>query len=516
MGFDIQETKRSLSGRSTSVIGNLDVRTGAEQVAQAVGGAGAELGRLAIISNDLEAKVQIAEFDRQALEAKNNLEVALAGQATTDNYDQLFSESVSGLEGLAPRNKKAANHAQDVIATLRINGEKMMTLEKIKRNKQTALLDMFNKVESGNFDGAREDIDLGVKSGLITAAQGISFLSDIKIEETQAGERDRFLLMLNQAKAIAGTDQNAALDFIDSQAGKLSANHTKDRSLREDAISQIKGEKARSEEARKDQARVTTNDYFEAVWDGNEVDVLQLNKDVDAGLVTQADKKNILNAPATLLKPSDPTALVEMDELLLQLGDNRVDRATVTERLQQLSPDLHRDDITEYRRNIPEQFDISQDAALSRAEVFAKSQIISPRTETLLEQILGLINQETDPAKKKELKLDLKSKKEQFRAEHLRLHRYNLAMGQWLKQNPKAAPEVILKEGMRKAHSEFGPLNLGPELAAKPQPTVKDGFVRVGVVNADGIPGTISVPAELSGNALRAFVKERGFTIGPK
>ena len=106
--FNIQRARGTLPGKTGQVRANIDVRTGGQQVAQAVsalGGAAADLG---LKWDIMQADTQLAEAKRLTREEMSRLSLSLEGNLNPDTYQKEFEKSLDTVQKFVPKNSRAS------------------------------------------------------------------------------------------------------------------------------------------------------------------------------------------------------------------------------------------------------------------------------------------------------------------------------------------------------------------------------------------------------------------------
>lgn len=106
--FNITRARGSLPGRATQVRADLDVRTGSQQVAQAIsalGGAAADLG---LKWDIMQVDTQLAEAKRLTRDEMSRLNLSLEGNLNPDTYQKEFEKSLNTVQKFVPKNRRAS------------------------------------------------------------------------------------------------------------------------------------------------------------------------------------------------------------------------------------------------------------------------------------------------------------------------------------------------------------------------------------------------------------------------
>ncbi len=464
--FPIEHTTASPTGRSGSVMQDINTDTGAGQIAKSVTDLSNTAGKFASMMFRKQGEAELAESMSNANDQVAEMFQGFETNQDESSYAGKWDATFGRIRHAEPKNgwarqqyRKAMFNVKDQIGgavqksvNKRINDKhdwavsKMVSTARQTGNMAALEFGLNGMVTSGTM--AKEERDL-----ILTQTQPFA---DAKAKEINA---NTFETAIEQEYVANGGDLQAAVDKFSAVGAENKFGLSRDEadSVLQDFGSKVKQDIDRADRVKKDAIQATTLSYYSTAWAGDPaepVDIDQLNQDAANGLVTVEDRNRIVALAENGTRSDKGDALAKMDATVLQLGDGRVDKQAAVDELKKLSPKLSNETIDEYKQEIEKEFNISQDTAVSEAAKFARTQIVNI-SETVFDQLSELILLEKETGKKEDLQFELKSKKQQWKDQNLTLHKYNLAMRQYMKDNPKASPEDILQEGMRKSYSEF-------------------------------------------------------------
>ena len=149
MVFRIQRTQATISGRGTGVRADIDVRTGGQQVAQAVSGLGGALQDLGIKADLVEATTQLSESRRQARERINALKLELDGIDDTSLFGERTTKALDDLGTFIPKNGRAARQYQEFVNDITPSVNNFVVEKARSKQKDNFMAELFKtKVES--------------------------------------------------------------------------------------------------------------------------------------------------------------------------------------------------------------------------------------------------------------------------------------------------------------------------------------------------------------------------------
>jgi len=117
MAYEIYRSNRSISGQTSNVLANYDVRTGGREVARAISGAGSVLTNLGEKWDLQQADTQFTKAKAQAREEHNRFLISLEA-IDPDDYDKAYEQSLENRQALTPKNKRAARVYNNWLTTL--------------------------------------------------------------------------------------------------------------------------------------------------------------------------------------------------------------------------------------------------------------------------------------------------------------------------------------------------------------------------------------------------------------
>lgn len=116
--FPIQRTQRTLPGRAPAVRADLDVRTGARELAQAAAGFGTALANLGIHFDVMEGKAQADVAERDAKLSMNQMVKELWEEDDVSKWDSLFNAHTERVTELTPKNRRGERQYNSVLNRL--------------------------------------------------------------------------------------------------------------------------------------------------------------------------------------------------------------------------------------------------------------------------------------------------------------------------------------------------------------------------------------------------------------
>lgn len=173
--FPIVRTERTISGRGPSVRAAIDVRTGGQELAQAVSGLGEAIQNDSIRYDLIEADTQFSEARRKSREEINRLSLSFNTNFDPATFQNEYKKAEAKIRGLAPKNRRAAqtfNHwLQDRTPEWQLGVEK----SKLKRVADNFRMEGFNlKVQAeqtGDIEAYKIHLAKGKKLGVYGAEE---------------------------------------------------------------------------------------------------------------------------------------------------------------------------------------------------------------------------------------------------------------------------------------------------------------------------------------------------------
>jgi len=164
--FNIQRARGTLPGRATQVRADLDVRTGGQQIAQAVAGLGGAMANLGLRWDLIEADTQFNEAKMRARQEHIRLMLALPG-LEPEKHAEEYEKSLKVQQDYMPKNKRAANSygkfLNDFSPRWGLDVE-IATKVKLKDNFRAVGFELQQEaIESGNFKEYFKHLEIGKK-----------------------------------------------------------------------------------------------------------------------------------------------------------------------------------------------------------------------------------------------------------------------------------------------------------------------------------------------------------------
>jgi hypothetical protein len=243
----------------------VDLDVGGQEAIAAVGRAAESFSKAIVAHHRLQADNQFSEAQRQVQEALDLFADNLERDPDTTTFDLRFKEVMGSMKQFAPRNPLAARAFSKLLANVKVNGQRMMLQSKLATERDLFYANRAGEMAQGKFDIAEKKLKKGVRQGLISNKQAQAMLTNIAGERQEAEANSRFLGMLNAARELPTLQEQ--VKFINSQTGKLSSDATEDRTLRNDAISQLRAEEQllqEAEDAADEEVKGEINDLINA------------------------------------------------------------------------------------------------------------------------------------------------------------------------------------------------------------------------------------------------------------
>ncbi len=199
MAFRIQITQATISGKGTGVRADIDVRTGGQQVAQAVSGLGGALFDLGIKQQRIESQTQLDD----AIMADESLtilyEEEIRSHKDTSDEAGLYKKSLETFETkrktFTPKNKDAARRYSSYLKRSRKNILRGSLAIKLARTKDNARAIVFRTsqvyIETGEpiiLQRLSEQLNEGIENDLFTELEAEKSLQNAK------DDRERFII----------------------------------------------------------------------------------------------------------------------------------------------------------------------------------------------------------------------------------------------------------------------------------------------------------------------------------
>lgn len=172
--FNIQRARGTLSGKGTQVRANVDVRTGGQQVAQAVSGLGGSIADLGLRWDLMEADTQLNEAKMKAKQEHIRLMLALPG-IEPEKHAEEYDKSLELQQSFMPKNRRAASSygklLNDFAPQQQLNVERA-TKAKLKDNMRAiGFNSQQDAIESGNFKEYFKHLEIGKIMGVYDAEE---------------------------------------------------------------------------------------------------------------------------------------------------------------------------------------------------------------------------------------------------------------------------------------------------------------------------------------------------------
>ena len=397
--FDIQRARGTLPGKGTQVRAEgIDVRTGSQQVAQAVSGLGSSIANLGLRWDLIEADTQLNEAKMKARQEHIRLMLALPG-LEPDKHAEAYEKSLKVRQSFMPKNKRASGSygkfLNDYTPQWGLNVESF-TKAKLKDNfRGQGFVMQQEAIASGNFKEYFKHLEIGRKK-LFTAYTSEEVE---KYKQNTIDSRERYVKL-----------QTA------QQLELLEVQREKDR----DEISKLirSGQSADSAIESSGLEEKEQFTWFER--QRAEIDRRLKGEDI----ATNESVKGQLESMAYDIS----SGAITMPELKKRLNDERYTKKTID--------DAAYDEIFSLAER---KFESYQSEAMKRREVHALGQLVTfPSEEGFAEKLARLTSQfEREQAQTlRQLQFD-------------NLDKYKKAMRDWLIKNKDANADEIYEEGRK-------------------------------------------------------------------
>jgi len=210
--FNIQRARGTLPGKAGQVRANIDVRTGGQQIAQAISGAGRAIVDLGLKWDLMEASTQLNEAKMKAKQEHIRLMLALPG-IEPDKHLEAYEKSLETQQALMPKNRRAAysynQFINDFSPQWGLNVENA-TKAKLKDNKRAVGFEMQQgAIQDGNFKPYFTHLEEGKRLGVYDAEDVVKYkqatidghIAYIKTTEAEAKRQQAETLKLAQEQA---------------------------------------------------------------------------------------------------------------------------------------------------------------------------------------------------------------------------------------------------------------------------------------------------------------------------
>ena len=247
MAFDIQQTQRSVPGRSGGVTFQADLSTGQAGVAAAAGQLAGAVQDLAVTLNRLQAENQLAEAQRQTDEALNKLAIEFETDPDSSTYQKRFDETMGQIQQFTPKNKLAARAFANMVKNQRVAGNMMVQKSMLARERDTKRADVALMMTKGQFGRARKAIQSGIKDGTYTKVEAEALTAESRAGEAVKNRRVYLDDLAQKGIALALTPEFAgpkkAREWLARQEGLSSAERNEIKGRIDGAVADQEDEK---------------------------------------------------------------------------------------------------------------------------------------------------------------------------------------------------------------------------------------------------------------------------------
>ncbi len=261
MAFQIQRTQRSRAPTGGGSQANVDVSTGGQQVARAIGTAAQAVQEGATILHKLQAENQLSEAKRLMQERLNVLADDFERNPDSITYQQRFDEAMGEMKAFTPKNALAARGYGHILANTRVSGNGMVMRAQLASERDLKKANIADMISRGSYTEARKAIQSGLKDGTIdTATEAQKMMADVDTQEQQGGRNARLELELQNARTFGSEDD--AMDYVDGLIGTMpTADVNALRSI-------VSADHARRKETEKQEKEALVEGYNDDMIDG--------------------------------------------------------------------------------------------------------------------------------------------------------------------------------------------------------------------------------------------------------
>jgi len=185
--FNIQRARGSLPGRSTQVRADLDVRTGGQQIAQAVSALGGAIFGLGEKYYNIQAATQLSQAERIATERMNALSLSFEGNLDPESYQKEYDkalEDITKSTSSVLTNKMAAANFQMFRNDREPRWQDGVTKSTKARVKDNWLAELYERQagieQSGLYGDFSKYVAQGVGEGMIDRSDGVRVITQTK------------------------------------------------------------------------------------------------------------------------------------------------------------------------------------------------------------------------------------------------------------------------------------------------------------------------------------------------
>jgi hypothetical protein len=300
MAFEIQRTSATLSGRSSAVRSNIDVRTGS--TGQAVAQAGSVLMTLGEKWDLQEADTQFTQAKSQARAEHNSFLLSLEGMEPAE-YGKAYDSSIKRRQTFMPRNPRGAREYKKWLTTLDpfwVDDKNKFMKAKLNDNgRAVGFIAQQEAVETGRMDEYLIHLAKGTKLGYYSKEEAV------KLRQKTLDDREQYVAKRKReaaaAKKLAQEKTNATMlaDFWD---GKITSVQTIEDAVRNELISAANGKYLRDAFLNPDPPKHILT---------AEAQVLQAIEDIGTNAGDKQDALDTLTANVQNLDPEKASSLLK-------------------------------------------------------------------------------------------------------------------------------------------------------------------------------------------------------------
>lgn len=323
MAFTLHRTRRTISGQAPGIRANIDVRTGREQIAQAVAGLGGAAADLGLKWDIMQADKQLAEAQRLTREEMSRLSLSFEGNLNPDTYQKEFEKSLKTIKGFAPKNRRALGGFDLWVTNNTPNWQKDITKSRRARIEDNYRAEGFNLKAEAEKTGDVTKYRFHLVKGRLLGIYKAEEVAELSQDTRKKAERN----VINQLIRDGQTSQ--ALESI-KRADILSP--TEKTALENSVTNRILQLRNLSNEAFDDRAGQTVQKWFKGLEEGTlteaeiaETDLQAIGEQKTSEVTLKRQWQKILR---DTIKLTEPLVSDESVYDSLVVGSEQVERGT--------------------------------------------------------------------------------------------------------------------------------------------------------------------------------------------
>ncbi len=221
--FPIIRAKGTLPEIAPAARANIDVRTGARELARGISALGESIQKYEL----MQASTQLSEFKRKVREEHNRLAISYEGNLDPTTFKSEYEKSLQIRQGLIPKNRFAAREARfwlnDRMPVWEAGVEKSRQL-RIEDNFRAEGFELKTEAErTGDISKAFQHFEIGIRLGIY----GKEEAAELKQDTEKRAERNLINQMIREGRIEAAFDAiNKADTLTPSEKTSLESNVT--------------------------------------------------------------------------------------------------------------------------------------------------------------------------------------------------------------------------------------------------------------------------------------------------